>query len=127
MLVKSSNFKLFFANMLFTWKFCKLLGQSFENSDPRWHCLSYSYCSRDTEAIATQNPITIIFWTSDLWETPFVTDLCLDIKPMTTTLWVWSCNQFLVHWTVHASNPYLSNLERRILWGTMSKALLKSR
>ncbi|KAK4820477.1 LOW QUALITY PROTEIN: hypothetical protein QYF61_027938, partial [Mycteria americana] len=29
--------------------------------------------------------------------------------------------------TLHLSNPYLSNLERRMLWGTVSKALPKSR
>ncbi|KAK4829123.1 hypothetical protein QYF61_002161 [Mycteria americana] len=32
-------------------------------------------------------------------------------------------NQFLIHQTVHPSNPYLSNLERRMLWGTVHKKL----
>ena len=36
-----------------------------------------------------------------------------------------SCNQFLIHQKVHPSNPHLSNLDRRILQGTVSKALLK--
>ena len=51
----------------------------------------------------------------------------LDIEAVTTTLWVRSHNQFLIHWTVHPSNPYCSNLERRMLWGTRANALLKSR
>ncbi|KAK4832887.1 hypothetical protein QYF61_026437, partial [Mycteria americana] len=33
-------------------------------------------------------------------------------------------NQFLIHQTVHPSNPYLSNLERRMLWGTHEPFLL---
>jgi len=59
--------------------------------------------------------------------TPPVTNLHLDIKPLTTTLWLQPSNQFLIHPTVHPSNPYLPNLERRMLWGTVLKALQKSR
>ena len=59
------------------------------------------------------------------WGTPFITDLHPDIKSLNTTLWNQSCSQFSVHWTIHPSNPYLSNLERSVLWGTMSKAILK--
>ena len=44
-----------------------------------------------------------------------------------TTLWVGSCSQFFVPQTVHPSNPYLFNLERRMLWVTVWKALLKTR
>ncbi|KAK4820500.1 hypothetical protein QYF61_000079, partial [Mycteria americana] len=51
--------------------------------------------------------------------TPLVTDLHLDIEPLTTMLWMRPSNQFLIHRTVHPSNPYLSNLERRMLWGTI--------
>ena len=50
-----------------------------------------------------------------------------DIEPQITTLWLQSANQFLIHQTVHLSNPYVANLERRICWRTMSKALQKSR
>ena len=59
---------------------------------------------------------------TDPWGTPLLSDLLPDTEPLTTTPWLWSHNQFLVHQTVHPSNPYLSNLERRMLWGTMSKA-----
>lgn len=34
-------------------------------------------------------------------------------------------NHFLIHLTIHSWNPFLSNLERRMLWVTMSKALQK--
>ena len=61
----------------------------------------------------------------DRWGTPLVTSLHLDIEPLITTLWMRPSQQFLTHWTVRPSNPYLSNLERP--WGTMSKALQLSR
>lgn len=61
----------------------------------------------------------------DPWGAPFVTSVHRDIE-LTTTLWVWLSNQFLVHWTVQPSNPSLCNLERRMLWKTVSKALQKS-
>ena len=69
---------------------------------------------------------------TDPWGIPLVTDLHLDIEPLTTTLWVRSHNLFLIYQTVHRhthtkKNPYLSNLERWILGRTMSKASLKSR
>jgi len=54
---------------------------------------------------------------------PLVADLHPDMKALTTTLWGESHNQILIHPT----NPYLSNLERKMLWGATSKALLKSR
>ncbi|KAK4825953.1 LOW QUALITY PROTEIN: hypothetical protein QYF61_003471 [Mycteria americana] len=38
-----------------------------------------------------------------------------NIEPLTTTLWMRPSSQFLIHRTVHSSNPYLSNLERRML------------
>jgi len=63
----------------------------------------------------------------DPWGIPLVTDLHLDIESLATTSCEQSCNQPLIHQTVHPSNPYLSNLESRMLWETMSKALLKSR
>ncbi|KAK4826190.1 hypothetical protein QYF61_006134, partial [Mycteria americana] len=43
----------------------------------------------------------------------------MDIEPLTTTLWMRPSNKFLIYRTVHPSNPYLSNLERRMLWGTV--------
>jgi len=64
---------------------------------------------------------------SDPWGTPLVTNLHPDIEPLNTTLRTQSCNQFFIHQMIHPSNPYLSNLERRMFWGTMSEALLKSR
>ena len=64
---------------------------------------------------------------TDPWGTPLVTGLYLNIEPLITTLCLLLSNQFLIHWTVHPSNPYLSNLERRMWWGTTSKTLQKSR
>ncbi|KAK4831083.1 hypothetical protein QYF61_015281 [Mycteria americana] len=53
--------------------------------------------------------------------------ISINIELLTTTLWMRPSHQFLIHRTVHPSNPYLSNSERRTLWRTMSKALQKSR
>ena len=61
----------------------------------------------------------------DSWGTLLITDLHLDMETLTTTLWVQSCNQFLVHWIVHPSSSRLSNVERKMLWGITSKALMK--
>ena len=63
---------------------------------------------------------------TDCWGTPFVTNLHLDIESWTATLWMPPSNQFLIHQTVHPSNPYLSNFKRWNLWGTVSNALQKS-
>jgi len=38
-----------------------------------------------------------------------------------TFLWTQSCHQFLVHHAIHSANPYFSNLQRRMLLGTVSK------
>ena len=43
------------------------------------------------------------------------TDLHLDTDTLITTLCVQSCNQFLIHRTVHPSNPYLPKLDRMML------------
>ncbi|KAK4811361.1 hypothetical protein QYF61_027590 [Mycteria americana] len=51
--------------------------------------------------------------------TPLITILHLDIEPLTSTIWMQSYSQFLIHRTSHPSNTYLSNLERRMFWGTM--------
>lgn len=50
-----------------------------------------------------------------------------NTEPFITTLWLRPISQFLTHWTVHPSNPHLPSLERRMWWGTTSKALQKSR
>lgn len=46
--------------------------------------------------------------------------LLLDTVPLTTTLYLQPSNQFLIHWVVHPSNPYISNLERfrdmNVMW-----------
>lgn len=44
-----------------------------------------------------------------------VTHLHLEIKQLTTTLCMWSFNQFVMHCTVHLPNPYVSSLQRRTL------------
>ena len=64
---------------------------------------------------------------TDPWGMPLITGLHLDIEPLMTTLCLWPFNQFFIHQVVHPSNPHPSNLEIRMWWGTMSKALLKSR
>ena len=57
-----------------------------------------------------------------------VTDIIyLDIEPLITTLCLWPFNQLLIQQVVQPSNPHPSNLEIRMWWGTMSKALVKSR
>jgi len=61
------------------------------------------------------------------WEMQLVTNLHPDIEPLITALWVCSHNEFLVHWAVHTSNPYISNLGGVMLWESVSKALLESR
>jgi len=57
----------------------------------------------------------------------FVTKLLLDIKPLSMVLWLWSSSQFLIHWIVHPLKLYLSNLEIRVWYGTMSKDYKKTR
>ena len=64
---------------------------------------------------------------TDPWGTPLITGLHPGIEPLITPHWVWSHNQLFVHQTIHPSNPYLYNLERRMLWGTVSNAVLKSK
>jgi len=60
----------------------------------------------------------------DLWGTTLITDLHSDIEPLTTTLCVRSLNQYLFLQTVLSTNPYPFNSERRVLWGTVPKALV---
>jgi len=55
---------------------------------------------------------------TDPRETPLVTDFYPDIDPLTTTLWVWSHNQFLIYLTAHLSYPHIFNLDRRLLCKT---------
>lgn len=59
---------------------------------------------------------------ADPWGTPQCPS---DSQPLITPFWMWLSN--LTHLTVYAPNPSPLNLERRILWGTMSKTLQKSR
>ena len=49
------------------------------------------------------------------------------LEPLTIPLWTGPSSQFLIRLTVHPSNPYLSNLEARMLGETVSKAVQKSR
>ena len=61
------------------------------------------------------------------WGTPLVTGLQLDLTLFTTTLWAWLSSQFLTQRSVHQSKPRAASFLRRMLWETVSKALLKSR
>lgn len=60
------------------------------------------------------------------WGTLLVTDLHLDIEPLTVTLWAWPFRQFLTHGVVHTSDLCLSNLEVRRSCGKVSNILHKS-
>jgi len=59
--------------------------------------------------------------------TPLVTSLQLDSELLITTLWVLPFSQFSIHLTDHSSSLHFLSFPRRILWETVSKALLKSR
>lgn len=59
--------------------------------------------------------------------TPLTTGFHLDTNPLTTALWMQAFCQFLIHPAVHSLNWYHLSLELRLLWGTVSKALQKSR
>jgi len=58
------------------------------------------------------------------WGTPLVTGRQLDLTPFTTTLWARPSSQFLTQSRVYLSKPRTASLCRRILWETVSKALL---
>ena len=51
----------------------------------------------------------------------------LDLTPFTTTLWAWPSGQFFTQQRVYLSKPHDASFLRKILWETLSKALLKSR
>ena len=61
------------------------------------------------------------------WGTPLVTSHQPDVAPFTTTLWTLPCSQFFTQHMVYLLIPQLDNLFRRMLWGTASKTLWKSR
>jgi len=41
----------------------------------------------------------------DPWGTPFITGLHRNSEPLNTTVWLQSSKQFVIHQTVHTSNP----------------------
>ncbi|NXW05576.1 NPA1P protein, partial [Fregetta grallaria] len=70
---------------------------------------------------------SLLTWILHILEkrTPLVTDLHLDIEPLTTTLWMQPSNQFfilyshsqpIIHRTVHPSNLYLSKKYMALLF-----------
>jgi len=61
------------------------------------------------------------------WGTPLVTGRQLDLTPFTTTLCARPFSQFFIQRRVHPSKPWAASFSRRMLWGTVSKALLKPR
>jgi len=61
------------------------------------------------------------------WGTPRVSSYQPDAAPLTTTLWALPFSQFFTQCTAYLLISQLDNLSRRMLWGTVSKALLKSR
>ena len=61
------------------------------------------------------------------WEHYLSTDLQLDSALMITTLWALPVSKFSIHLTVHSSIPHFLSLSTRMLWETVSKALLKSK
>jgi len=51
---------------------------------------------------------------TNLWGMPLVARLCLDIEPLTISLWVQPSSQFLIQPVIHLSNPFFSKLETRM-------------
>jgi len=64
---------------------------------------------------------------TDPWGTPLVSSLKLDFMSQITTLWGWLFSSFSVHLTVCSSSPYFNSFSMRLLWKTVSAALLESR
>lgn len=63
------------------------------------------------------------------WEVSLVTSCQLDFVLLIISLWAQWESQFFTHFhsVVHLLSSYLTNLAIRLLWGTMSKAVLKLR
>ena len=59
--------------------------------------------------------------------TPLVTGHQLDLTPFTTTLWAQPSSQFFIQRRVRPSKPRAVTFPRRMLWETVTKALLKFR
>ena len=64
---------------------------------------------------------------TDPWGTLLKADLQLDSVPLLTTLLDWPVSQFLIQFTVHSSIPHFLIFIIRMVWETVSNALLKSR
>ncbi|CAM9595396.1 unnamed protein product, partial [Bubo scandiacus] len=60
------------------------------------------------------------------WGTPLMTGSQLDLTLFTTTLWARPSSQFFTQQSVCPSKPRAASFARRMLWETVSKALLKS-
>ena len=58
----------------------------------------------------------------DFWGTLLITGLQLDLKPLITMLWASHSDSFQS--TLCSSNSYFNSLSMRILWETVSNALL---
>ena len=52
-----------------------------------------------------------------------MTCLYLDLKPLTTALWLQTSNQFFTDWVVQPSTLHISSTETSIWCGTMSKVV----
>ena len=63
---------------------------------------------------------------TDPWGTPEVTGTECESSPARTTLCVLFSRKLFSHCNVVASMPHLNNLYSKLLWGTLSNALLKS-
>ena len=61
------------------------------------------------------------------WGTSLVIGCQPDIASFSTTFWALPFSQLFTQCTTNPIIPQFDNLSRRILWGTVSKALLKSR
>uniref|UniRef100_A0A8C8AAR1 Retinoic acid receptor responder 1 n=1 Tax=Otus sunia TaxID=257818 RepID=A0A8C8AAR1_9STRI len=59
------------------------------------------------------------------WGTPLLTGHQSDLTPFTTTLWAQPSNHFFTQRSVCPSKPRAASFGRRMLWETLSKALLK--
>lgn len=59
--------------------------------------------------------------------TPLMAGYQLDVTPSATALWPWPSSQIFTQQRVHSSKPRAASSYGRVLWDTVSKALLKSR
>jgi len=61
------------------------------------------------------------------WGATLITSHQLGLTPFTTIQWAWPSGQFFTQQRVYMSKLWASSFSTRMLWETVSVALLKSR